>query len=77
MQSNYDYYATKDIKVIYVASLLEGNALALITPRMDKDYACYYQIVKELLGYLVELYADLNRAKNARSEFKKLYMKKD
>ena len=77
MRGNHDHYATEDMKVIYVASLLEGNALALITPRMDKDYACYYQTMKELLGHLVELYADPNRAKNARSEFKKLYMKKD
>ena len=42
LQGNHDHYAIEDIKVIYIASLLQGNALALVTPRIDKDYACYY-----------------------------------
>jgi hypothetical protein len=77
LRGNQDHYTTEDIRVIYVAGLLQGDALALVTPRLDPDHACYYGTVKELYRHLSELYADPNRAKNARADFKKLYMKKD
>ena len=77
LRGNQDHYTTKDLRVIYVAGLLQGDALALVTPRLDPDHACYYGTVKELYRHLSELYADPNRARNARAEFKKLYMKKD
>jgi hypothetical protein len=75
LRGNYDHYPTEDLKVIYVAGLLQGNALALIAPRLDEDNQGYYQTVKELYRHLQELYGDPNRERNARRNFKSLYMK--
>ena len=65
------------MRLIYVAGLLEGDALALTSTRMDPDHPQYYQSEVELYQHLKELYADPNKVKNARAEFKRLIMKKD
>ena len=44
---------------------------------MDPDHPQYYQSETELYQHLKELYADPNKVKNARAEFKRLIMKKD
>jgi hypothetical protein len=75
LRGNYDHFQTEDLKVIYVAGLLEGDALALTTSRLDPDNGQYYTDVKELYTHLTELYGDPNRVKNARMEFKSWYMK--
>ena len=72
-----DYYPTERIKVIYIAGLLQGNALALVSPRLNPNHGNHYQFATELYTHLEELYADPNRAQNARAEFKRLYMKKN
>lgn len=77
LRGNSDHYPTEDLKVIYVTSLLEGNALALVTSRLDPDNSQYYQTVTDLYSHLLELYGDPNRTRNARQEFKQLVMRKD
>jgi Zinc knuckle len=76
LRGNADWYPTEELKVIYVASRLEGNALSLVTPRLDTDNHHAYQNIKDLLEHLKELYADPNKVRNARYTFKDLYMKK-
>jgi hypothetical protein len=76
LRGNADSYPTEELKIIYVAGRLEGTALSLVTPRLDADNHHAYQEVKELYEHLKELYADPNKAKNARMDFKGLYMKK-
>src|SRR5260370_9012375 len=44
---------------------------------MDPDHPQYYGSELGLYQHLQELYADPNKEKNARTEFKKLYMRKD
>jgi hypothetical protein len=56
---------------------LEGNALSLIIPRLDEDNIYAYQTLKDIYEYLKELYTDLKKARNARMEFKKLFIKKE
>ena len=77
LRGNSDHYQSEDLKVIYVAGLLEGNALALVTSRLDPDNLLYYSTVTELYAHLLELYGDPNRTRNARQEFKQLIMCKD
>ena len=62
---NSDHYQNEDLKVIYIAGLLEGNVLALVTSRLDPDNSLYYSNVKELYTHLFELYGDPNRTCNA------------
>jgi hypothetical protein len=77
LRGNRDWYDTAESRLIYVAGLLEGDALAMTSTRMDPDHVQYYRTELELYQHLQELYTDPNREKNARAEFKRLYMKKD
>lgn len=76
LRGNHDHFPNEDLKVIYVSGLLEGDALGLVSSRLDPDNSQYYTDVKELYTHLTELYGDPNRVKNARTEFKLWYMKK-
>ena len=42
LYSNHDYFQTEDLKVIYISGLLERDALALVTSRLDPDNIQYY-----------------------------------
>jgi hypothetical protein len=77
IRGNADQYPSEELKIIYVASRLEGNALSLVTPRLDEDNIHAYQTIKDIYEHLKELYADPNKARNARAEFKKLFIKKE
>jgi hypothetical protein len=77
IRGNADQYPSEELKIIYIASRLEGNALLLVTPRLDEDNVHIYQTLRDIYEYLKELYADPNKARNARAEFKKLFMKKE
>jgi Zinc knuckle len=77
LRGNHDHFQTEDLKVIYVSGLLEGDVLALVTSRLDPDNAQYYTGIQELYTHLTELYGDPNRVKNARTQFKSWFMKKD
>jgi hypothetical protein len=68
-------YPSESLKIIYVASRLTGTALALVTPRLDKDCQYAYLAVAELYTHLKELYSDPNKANNARREFQGLRMR--
>jgi len=77
LRGNRDWYTTDELKLIYVAGLLEGDALALVSTRLDPDHPQYYGSEVKLYEHLRELYADPNKEKNARTDFKRLFMKKD
>jgi hypothetical protein len=77
MKGNADHFDTEESRLTYVSSLVTGYAYTLIHPRLDPDYPTSYQTVSELYEHLFQLFGDPNRKKNARADFKKLYMKKD
>jgi hypothetical protein len=60
-----------------VSELLKRDALALTSTQTNPDHPQYYGSKLELYQHLQELYSDLNKKKNARTEFKRLYIKKD
>lgn len=76
LRGNTDSYPTEELRIIYAAGRLSGNALALVSPRLDAANHHAYVTVKELFEHLDELYGDPNKAKNARHMFKDLVMKK-
>jgi hypothetical protein len=55
---------------------VSGNALALISPRLEASNLYIYGTVAELYDHLYELYGDPNKERNARQAFKNLVMKK-
>ena len=60
-----------------MSELLKEDTLALTSTRLDLDHPQYYGSELELYQHLQELYGDPNKEKNARTEFKKLYIRKD
>jgi hypothetical protein len=60
-----------------VSELLKGDALALTNTQTNPDHPQYYSLKLKLYQHLQELYSDPNKEKNARTEFKRLYIKKD
>jgi hypothetical protein len=77
LRGNADAYPTEDLKIIYVAGRVSGDALALISPRLRAANRHAYGTVRELYEHLEELYGDPNKERNARQTFKDLVMKKD
>jgi hypothetical protein len=69
-------YPIEDLKVIYAAGHISGNALALISPWLEAESLHAYQTVFKLYDHLHELYSDSNKERNARQAFKNLVMKK-
>jgi Zinc knuckle len=76
LRGNADAYPTEELRIIYTAGRVSGNALALISPRLDSANHHAYKSVRELYEHLDELYGDPNKEKNARYTFKELVMKK-
>jgi hypothetical protein len=76
LRGNADAYPTEDLKIIYAAGRVSGDALALISPRLDAANRHAYDTLDELYEHLEELYGDPNKERNARQAFKELTMKK-
>jgi len=76
LRGNHDAYPTDDLQIIYAASRISGDALALISPRLNTANRHAYETVEELYTHLDELYGDPNKERNARYAFKELSMKK-
>jgi hypothetical protein len=76
LRGNADSYPTEDLKIIYAAGRVSGNALALISPRLEATSRHAYDTVDELYEHLYELYGDPNKERNARQAFKHLTMQK-
>jgi len=76
LRGNADAYPTEDLRIIYAAGRVSGDALTLISPRLDAANHHAYATVRELYEHLDELYGDPNKEKNARRVFKELTMKK-
>jgi hypothetical protein len=76
LRGNADSYPTEDLKIIYAAGRVSGDALALISPRLNTEGPHAYKTVQGLYDHLYELYGDPNKERNARQAFKDLMMKK-
>lgn len=76
LRGNADSYPTEELKIIYVSGRVGGDALALISPRLDVANRHAYETVSDLYQHLEELYGDPNKERNARQAFKDLTMKK-
>jgi hypothetical protein len=76
LRGNADAYPTEDLKIIYAAGRVNGDALALISPRLNAANRHAYETLSELYEHLEELYGDPNKERNARQAFKDLVMKK-
>jgi hypothetical protein len=76
LRGNIDAYPTEELRIIYAAGHVSGDALALISPRLDAANLHAYATVTELYEHLDELYGDPNKEKNAWHTFKELTMKK-
>src|SRR4051794_4845864 len=76
LRGNSDAYPTEELQIIYAASRVSGDALALISPRLGAGNHHAYTTVAELYEHLDELYSDPNKKRNARHTFKELVMKK-
>jgi Zinc knuckle len=76
LRGNSDSYPSEDLKIIYVAGRVGGDALALISPRLNTASRHAYETVAELYKHLDDLYGDPNKERNARQAFKDLGMKK-
>ncbi|KAH0555694.1 hypothetical protein GP486_006362 [Trichoglossum hirsutum] len=74
---NADAYPTKDLKIIYMAGRVSGDALALISPHLWTANRHAYGTVNELYEHLEELYGDPNKECNAHQAFKDLAMRKE
>jgi hypothetical protein len=77
MRANRDHFETEDDRITHVASLIEGEAADLIAPRLDPGSSRYYQDINEFYDHLTTLYGDVNKKRNARAEYRRLFMKKD
>ncbi|KAH0538627.1 hypothetical protein GP486_008763, partial [Trichoglossum hirsutum] len=77
LRGNADAYPTKDLKIIYVAGRVSGDALALISPCLQLTNRHAYEMINELYEHLEELYGDLNKERNARQAFKNLTIRKE
>ena len=55
---------------------MEGNALALVSPRLNPANRHAYHTIQELYEHLEELYGDPNKERNTRQGFKDLVMKR-
>ena len=76
LRGNADSYPTEELKIIYAAGRTSGEALALISPRLNATSSHAYTALTELYEHLEELYGDPNKERNARQAFKSLVMKK-
>ncbi|KAH0563434.1 hypothetical protein GP486_001995 [Trichoglossum hirsutum] len=76
LQGNTDAYLTKDLQIIYVVSHVNGDALALISPRLSAANCHVYETVDKLYEHFYKLYGDSNKEQNARQAFKDFTMKK-
>jgi len=76
LRGNADSYSTEELKIIYAAGWVSGDALALISPRLNPNRQHAYETVQDLYDHLYELYGDPNKERNARQSFRDLVMKK-
>jgi Zinc knuckle len=76
LRGNPDAYPTEELRIIYAAGHVSGDALALISLRLGADNHHAYTTVAELYEHLNELYGDPNKERNACHTFKELAMKK-
>jgi Zinc knuckle len=76
LRGNADAYPSEELKIIYVSGRVGGDALALISPRLDEASRHAYTTVAELYTHLEELYGDPNKERNARQALKDLVMQK-
>jgi predicted house-cleaning noncanonical NTP pyrophosphatase (MazG superfamily) len=76
LRDNADSYPTEELRIIYAAGRVGGDALALISPRLNPGGRHAYETVQDLYDHLYELYDDPNKERNARQSFKDLTMKK-
>ena len=77
LRGNATSYPTEELKIIYITSRLSGNALALVSPRLDINGYLPYTTIGQLYDHLNKLFGDPNKRKNAKQSFNKLIMKKD
>ncbi|KAH0562538.1 hypothetical protein GP486_002778 [Trichoglossum hirsutum] len=77
LRGNADVYPTKDLKIIYVAGQVSGDALTLISSHLWAMNRHAYGTIDELYEYLEELYGNPNKKRNARQAFKDLAMRKE
>ncbi|KAH0551105.1 hypothetical protein GP486_007549 [Trichoglossum hirsutum] len=76
LRSNADAYLTKDLKIIYVAGRVSGDAFTLISSCLRAMNWHAYETIDKLYGHLEELYGNPNKERNACQAFKDLTMKK-
>ena len=74
LRGNAELYHSEDLKIIYAAGRVGGNALALIASRLNTAGLHAYQTVDDLYQHLEVLYGDPNKERNARRLFKDLSM---
>lgn len=62
-------------KINYVASRLEGIAEQQVNTRMEEDSVNPYHTVDDILAHLTQLYGNPDKVRQAKQEFRGLYMK--
>lgn len=75
LRGNADLFPSEDLKILYVSSRLQGQALSLTNPRMDEENPLAYKTVTELYAHLKELYSDPNKIPNACRALQSLTMR--
>ena len=72
LRANKDYYSTKEVKLAYSETRIEGTAAKYIRPRIDPESLAAFAIVKELFDYLKNIYGDSYRRQIVLAEYRTL-----
>jgi hypothetical protein len=75
LTANADRFPTEYSKITYILSRVKGLAYRTMYPRVCTDSKNPYQTAKEVFDHLSAVFADPNRKKQAKREYKELKMK--
>ncbi|OJD11945.1 hypothetical protein ACJ73_09430 [Blastomyces percursus] len=76
LEGNADHYTTEALRMAYVESRTGGDAADHLKPRLRAESPNKFQTSREILDCLKTIYLDPNRVQNAKTEFRRLVMRR-
>ncbi|OJD10397.1 hypothetical protein ACJ73_09811, partial [Blastomyces percursus] len=76
LEGNADHYTTEALRMTYVESRTGGDAADHLKPRLRDGSPNKFQTAKEMLDCLKAIYLDPNRVQTAKTEFRRLVMRR-
>ncbi len=75
--ANADHYATEILKMAYIENRTGGDAAQHLAPRLREGAANKFTTADEMFKHLENVYLDPNRLQTAKTDFRKLVMRKN